>query len=209
MADFKNFNGYDVKDEVARLGISSLQSQIDNIDEVVRELGEVDVIDSQYITGRMIFASGFGYSSNIIEIDLSNITDLDKYNYVNLIGLGMNLEAGIKEVIAKIEIPRENGRKNLSSNYPCYAYVEAIIPSYVEKNYYYGSVAFEITRVLENENNKLQIRVFNTPLHVKERTDTSNNTTIETLYDSNGSMIVSGGASGMYSGLGGIGLSVF
>lgn len=225
MSDFKNFNGYNVKDEVARNGLVNLQTQIDNIDEVVKDLNVVDIIDSQYITGPLYFVSGKGYSPNTIEIDLSQIENVDEYNYINFIGLGAT--DMYKEHIVKVEIPKGDGRKNLSPQYPCYANTTSQISSrdgdiqtvYMEVNTYYGSVAFEIKRVLNGTDNKLQIRAFNTPMSEKATTTTktristgeviSTNTTYEYKFDKNGSMIVSGGYAGFYTEFSGFGLSVF
>ena len=225
MSDFKSLNGYNVKDEVARNSITNLQTQIDNIDEVVKELNVIDDINPEYITGQLYFVSGKGYSPNTIEIDLSQIENVDKYNYINFVGLGAT--DMYKEHVVKVEIPKGDNRKNLSPQYPCYATTTGQISSidgdirtiYVETDIYYGSIAFEIRRILNGNDNKLQIRAFNTPLHEKATTTTktristgeviSTNTTYEYNFDKNGSMIVSGGGAGFYTEFRGFGLSVF
>ena len=201
MSDFKSLNGYNVKDEVARNGVASLNTSVSDLQDYVdievqsvvdrfNELEETLVIPSTAITGNLYFTSGAGFDSNILQVDLSGIED--EYKYVNLIPMG--------DGTPFIKIPLDyTGKYTLSASYPCYARITT--STYIDE--WYGSASFEV----KVEDNKIKIRCFNSPLHIRYNLSGGTLTSTEIKLDSNGSMIVSGGASGLYHEFTGIMLS--
>lgn len=187
MADFTKLHGYDVKDSVARSQLSSQEQSI----ETLEKLYDTQEIDSSMISGNLYFESGAGYSSNVINIDISSINE--NYKYINLVHLTKSLG-----VVTKLLLP-QNGGITLSEQFPCFAQTT----STTKFEQYYGSIAFEVSR----NNNTLSIKAFNTPFHVVINLSGGVETSREYLIDKNGSMIVSGGLAGFYTEFSGFYLS--
>lgn len=113
MSEFKNLNGYDVKDEVARNGLSTLQNYVDNqvesaVDEI-NELKEVLTITSEMITSDLYLSTTIGTSQNTIEIDISSLNQ--EYKYLKMEEFANDY--GI------VKIPIEKGKKSIV-NIPMY-----------------------------------------------------------------------------------------
>lgn len=217
MSNFSKLHGYDVKDTKARNDIQLLESNVDDMNDKVIENTLIlnDIIDLYDFktSGNFYFASGDGYSTNVLKFDLDEWKDeLYQYKFINLI----SSDSTDKKNPVLIKFPFDsNGKKTLSSKYQCYARTKSAfsstdgnITTTVEDTInYYGSITF-ISWV---ENNVLNVQTFNEPFGIQnERVVKRNNTTSEiisdestktNIYDSNGSMIVSGGEAGFYTGI--------